>query len=75
VYVAETGFTLQRNPDTVRAPDVSFVCRERDAAPRSRRGFVPGAPDLAIEIRSPDNTLAELATKAAEYLEAGARLV
>lgn len=75
VYVAETGFTLQRNPDTVRAPDVSFVRRERDAALRSRRGFVPGAPDLAIEIRSPDNALAKLATKAGEYLMSGGRLV
>ena len=33
------------------------------------------APDLAVEVRSPDNTLAELSVKANEYLEAGARMV
>lgn len=29
VLAAETGFRISRNPDTVRAPDVSFVARER----------------------------------------------
>ena len=32
VFVAETGFLLTTNPDTVRAPDVAFVCRERAEA-------------------------------------------
>ena len=75
VYAAETGFVLARNPDTVRGPDVSFVRRERFRQVGGRRGFVPGAPDLAVEVRSPDNTLAELAVKAADYLSGGARLV
>jgi len=74
VYV-ETGYVLFRDPDTVRGPDVSFLSRDRAARVRDRRGFVPGAPDLAIEIRSPDNTPAELSDKAQEYLDAGARLV
>ena len=29
VFAAETGFILRRNPDTVRAPDASFVARGR----------------------------------------------
>jgi Uma2 family endonuclease len=74
VYV-ETGYILFRGPDTVRGPDVSFLASERSAQVRRRRGFVPFAPDLAVEIRSPDNTLAELTAKAQEYLDAGARLV
>lgn len=74
VYV-ETGYVLFRDPDTVRGPDVSFLSRDRAATVRDRRGFVPGAPDVAIEIRSPDSTLAELTAKAQEYLDAGARLV
>jgi len=72
VYV-ETGYILARAPDTVRGPDVSFLSRERAAA-LGRRGFVPHAPDLAVEIRSPDQTLAELTAKLQEYLDAGARL-
>lgn len=75
VYTAETGFILSRNPDGVRAPDLSVVTRDRPAGVRPPRGFIEGAPDLAIEIRSPDNTMAELTAKAAEYLDGGARLV
>ena len=75
VYV-ETGFILSRRPDTVRGPDVAFVTRERRASLGGRiRGYIPGAPDLAVEIRSPDNTAAELSAKAADYLRAGTRLV
>ena len=75
VYAAETGYVLFRDPDTVRAPDVAFGSREREAAVRGHRGFFPGAPDLAVDVRSPDETLAQLAAKAGEYLAAGARLV
>ncbi len=75
VYVAETGFRLFQDPDTVRAPDVAFISAEREARLGSRRGFFPGAPDLAVEIRSPDQTRAELEEKAREYLDARARLV
>ena len=75
IYVAETGFVLSRNPDTVRAPDVSFVSGARPAAERAPRGFVEGSPHLAIEIRSPENTRKEIAAKTADYLASGARLV
>ncbi len=74
VYV-EVGYRLFTNPDTVRGPDVSFVSRERRAAQPRRKGFVHGIPDLAVEIVSIDKTMAELAAKAAEYLEAGTPLV
>lgn len=72
---SESGYVLTRNPDTVRGPDVSFVCIARPAGIKGPLGFITGAPDLAIEIRSPDNTLAALAEKASDYLEAGGRLV
>ena len=75
VYPDGTGYKLSANPDTVRGPDVSFVSRERDATLKSRRGFIPGAPDLAVEIRSPDDTVAQLEAKAVEYLDAGTQLV
>ena len=75
VYAAETGYILQRKPDTVRAPDVSFVSANRPAGVRSPRGFIPGAPDLAIVVRSPDDSMAALEAKAWQYLRAGARLV
>ena len=73
VFVAETGFIIHRDPGTVRAPDVSFVRAERlaDGIPI---GFFPGAPDLAVEVVSPDDRPAELDAKVAGWLAAGAWL-
>ena len=68
------GHTLRRNPDTVRGPDVSFVHRGRTEH-LPNRGFFPGAPDLAVEVVSPDNTMPELLAKAAEYIAAGTAVV
>ena len=70
----ETGFTLASDPDTVRLPDVSFV-REDRLPDRPVSGFFPFAPDLAIEVVSPNDRYTEVAEKVAEYLAAGTRLV
>jgi Uma2 family endonuclease len=74
VLAAETGFTLQRNPDTVRAPDVAFISRARlpDQPPS---GFAEVAPDLAVEVLSPDDRPGEVLEKVADWLKAGARMV
>jgi len=70
VAAAETGFLIERNPDTVRAPDVAFVRRERlKNAPA--RGFFPGAPDLAVEVLSPDDSAADVLAKVEDWLNAG----
>ena len=66
---AETGFTLRRDPDTVRAPDFAFIAADRAATPQ--KGFVPGAPDLAVEVLSPDDRPGYVREKVAEWLEAG----
>ena len=69
----ETGYTLRTGPDTVRGPDVSFVFRPRVEG--RGRGFVPGAPDVAVEVVSPSDTAAESARKVDEYLAAGSQRV
>ena len=68
-FGAETGFILGRDPDTVRAPDFAFVRPSRPATPE--RGFYPGAPDLAVEVLSPDDGPRYVREKIAEWLEAG----
>jgi Uma2 family endonuclease len=73
IYAAETGFLLSRDPDTVRAPDIAFVSAGRPPAPP--RGYYPGAPDLAVEVLSPDDRPAYVADKVAEWLESGAAAV
>ena len=74
VYAAETGFTLARGPDTVRAPDVAFVRHERLPSPEPV-GFPDLAPDLVVEVLSPDDRPGKLLGKIADWLSAGARLV
>lgn len=74
VLAAETGYKLFVNPDTVRAPDASFVRHERIPDPLPR-GFAPFAPDLAVEVLSPDDRPGEVLEKVADWLNAGTRLV
>lgn len=68
---AETGFKLQSKPDTVRAPDVGFVRAERIALTGRPKNFFPGAPDLAVEVVSPGDTLRDVTEKVHEWLAAG----
>lgn len=75
VYLAETGFLLRREPDTVRAPDVAFVRRERVEQVGEATGYWPGTPDLAVEITSPGDTISEVEEKVKEWLQYGTRLV
>ncbi|HZL33734.1 MAG TPA: Uma2 family endonuclease [Tepidisphaeraceae bacterium] len=70
VYAAETGFTIARNPDTTRAPDIAFV--RKDRLPREVvKGYFPGAPDLAVEVLSPGDRTPEVLEKAHVWLAAG----
>jgi len=74
VFAAETGFTLARGPDTVRAPDIAFVQRERLPEPIPV-GFPEFAPDLVVEVLSPGDRPGDVLAKVGDWLEAGARLV
>jgi Uma2 family endonuclease len=76
VPAAETGYKLQSNPDTVRAPDVSFVSRERlEATVFDEEGYFPGAPDFLVEVVSPSDSFADVQEKVYLWLAAGAKLV
>jgi Uma2 family endonuclease len=72
VFGAETGFTIERDPDTVRAPDASFVRKERVKG-GLKRGFFEGVPDLAAEVVSPDDTRREIAEKVNMWLANGCK--
>jgi Uma2 family endonuclease len=75
VFGADTGFVVARDPDSVLMPDVAFVAAKRLPDEAIWEGFVPFAPDLAVEIESPSNSQSELLGKVALYLEGGTRLV
>ena len=75
VYAAETGFKIASEPDTVRALDVAFVRRERVEEVGEVEGYWPGAPDLAVEVVSPNDSYAGVEEKVAAWLGAGTRTV
>lgn len=75
VYAAETGFKISTKPDTVRAPDVAFVRRERIEATGVVKGYREGAPDLVVEVISPGDLYTEVEDKVADWLDAGTRMV
>jgi Uma2 family endonuclease len=75
LFDSSTGFLLRRNPDLVRSPDVAFVQASRLAGGVPLRGYLPLAPDLAVEIISPSNTAAEMTRKLADYFGHGTRAV
>jgi Uma2 family endonuclease len=73
--LVEAGYIVQRGPDTVRGLDVSFISAGRLPPERLPEQFIPGAPDLAIEILSPSDRWSDVEEKIADYFGAGARLV
>lgn len=75
VFAAETGYKIATDPDTVRAPDVSFIRRERIPEGGLPKNFWQGAPDLAVEVISPGDTVYEVDEQVAEWLAAGAAQV
>ena len=76
VFGAETGYVLETDPDTVRAPDASFVSRERiEAIGGIPNEYFPGPPDLAFEVTSPRDRRGEVQSKTRSWLAAGTHAV
>jgi Uma2 family endonuclease len=75
VFAAETGFRIGANPDTVRAPDVAFVAQARIDEVGPIDGYWPGAPDLVVEVVSPNDRYTDVEEKTTDWLEAGTRIV
>ena len=76
VFTNEPGFVLTTNPDTVRAPDVAFIRRERIEQTGVPRGYYRGgAPDIAVEVISPNDLYTEVDEKVTEWLDHGTLVV
>lgn len=70
---SSTAFKMKNG--NKRSPDISFFARERlQGMTQLPTGFLEGAPDLAVEVLSPGNTVEEIHEKLVEYFENGARL-
>jgi Uma2 family endonuclease len=69
----DAGFVSARDPDTVRGPDVGYWSKERVAEVPD--GYFQVAPDLAVEVVSPDDSHTRLQNKVRHYLKVGVRMV
>ena len=74
VQGGEVGIYIRRDPDTVRAPDVLYISKER-VAKLSSSAYLDVAPDLVVEVLSPDDRWSEITQKLREYFAIGVRLV
>jgi Uma2 family endonuclease len=73
VVCNDTGFILERDPDTVRGPDISFWSRER--LPSLPEEYIEIPPDLAIEVISPSDVFSQVQRRVRDFLASGVRIV
>jgi Uma2 family endonuclease len=71
-FSPSTGFRLANG--NVRSPDAAVILPEHPAYKHKYEGFVPGAPDFLVEIRSQSDSLSALQFKMREWIETGCRL-
>ena len=72
---SDSGIWLERDPDTVREPDIAFTLAERLPLGGPVTGYAEVVPDLVVEIVSPNDRPGEVADKTAMWLGFGVRLV
>jgi Uma2 family endonuclease len=71
----DSGLVTERDPDSVRGPDISFYSYSRIPKGADPAGYANVAPEVAIEVRSPSDRWAKVLEKVSEYLNAGVDLV
>jgi Uma2 family endonuclease len=69
----DTGFITERDPDSVRGPDISYWSKER--LKEVPVGYIEVSPDMLVEVLSPSNTSKQIRIKMKEYFAKGVRLV
>lgn len=69
----DAGFITERDPDTVRGPDVAFWRKAR--LPEVPPGYIELSPDLAVEVVSPDDHFARVQRKVVHYMTHGVALL
>jgi len=75
VLCNDSGVITEREPDTVRGPDVVFYSYARLPKGALPSHYVPEVPELIFEVRSPGNRWPAILVKVAEYLDAGVQYV
>ncbi len=72
---SDSGVLLERDPDTVREPDVAFISSTKLPLDKRVTGYAEVVPDLVVEIRSPSDSRREVHDKARMWINYGVSLV
>ena len=75
LFAAETGYVVQTNPDSVIAPDCSYIAKDRWSTSQITGKYLRTAPDLVAEIVSPNDRPREVQEKVERWLQFGVRAV
>jgi Uma2 family endonuclease len=75
VMTNDAGVVVERDPDTVRGPDVTFISYQRIPKGPLPRRYFEVAPELVFEVLSPSDRWSKVLQKVAEYLNAGTEVV
>ena len=71
VFTNDSGVLTERNPDTVRGPEVVYYSYQRVPKGQLPNSYIDAVPELAVEIRSADTRWKSLLKKVGEYIDAG----
>ena len=75
VMASDAGVWLERDPDTVREPDVAFFAADKMPPGERVSGYAEAVPNLVVEIASPRDSAREVRDKAQMWLSFGVRIV
>ena len=75
LVASDSGVWLERDPDTVREPDIAFFSAEKVPPGVRVTGYSETVPDLVVEVHSPSDSMREVHDKARMWLSYGVRLV
>ena len=75
LVASDSGVWLERDPDTVREPDIAFFSAEKVPPGVRVTGYSETVPDLVVEVQSPSDSMREVNDKARMWLSYGVRLV
>ena len=75
LVASDSGVWLERDPDTVREPDIAFFSAEKVPPGIRVTGYSETVPDLVVEVHSPSDSMREVHDKARMWLSYGVRLV
>jgi Uma2 family endonuclease len=72
----DAGIVTERDPDTMRGADFAFYSYRRvPKGTLAKKGYLDVVPDLAVEVKSPEDRWKDILAKVVQYLNAGVTVV